>query len=330
MAPARGPQRGSRVGVEARGPQRGSRAGVEDEEDEVLITTALATYDEKVNETADLALKAPGQVGEHTWTILFPRHEGVVHGVVHEESCLVVSFTTRPHTTSMAVWDVPSPVVINRSFTVKVGVKCAATCQLAGRLIEVCDEAGARIGESRLGETPWPGTAVLYVAEVELAAPATEGMASWSARFAGNTNAALSSKAPQTSPSTKECEAAGRGGGAPRPSEEDPGLPHAAASATFSFRTARPPEHRVTVKVTEKDTETPLENVGVRLGMYQALTDAQGLASLQVPGGVYNLDAWKAGYETLPRTVEVGKDLMVQVEALCVPENDPDDTQVWM
>jgi hypothetical protein len=230
----------------------------------------------------------------------------------------------------MAVWDVPSPVVINRSFKVKVGVTCAATCQLFGRLIEVCDEAGARIGESRLGETPWPGTAALYVAEVELAAPATEGMASWSARFLGNTSAALSSKLPQTSPSTKEREAAGRGGGAPRPSEKDPGLPHAEASATFSFRTAKPPEHRVTVKVTAKGTEAPLENVEVRLGVYRASTDAQGLASLELPGGVYGLDAWKAGYETLPRTVEVGKDLMVHVEAVCVPEKDPDDAQVWM
>jgi len=135
---------------------------------------------------------------------------------------------------------------------------------------------------------------------------------------------------PQTSPSTKECEATGRGGGAPRPSENDPGLPHAEASVAFSFRTARPPEHRITVKVTEKDTEAPLEKLEVRLGVYRASTDAQGLASLELPGGVYGLDAWKAGYETLPRTVEVGNDLMVQVEAVVVPEQDPDDTQVWM
>lgn len=64
--------------------------------------------------------------------------------------------------------------------------------------------------------------------------------------------------------------------------------------------------------------------------MYRASTNAQGLASLELPGGVYDLDAWKVGYETLPRTVEVGKDLLVQVEALFSPEKDPDDTQVWM
>lgn len=196
----------------------------------------------------------------------------------------------------MAVWDVPSPVVMNRSFSVKVGVKCSTACSLVGHLIEVCDEAGVRIGESTLGETPWPGTSGLYVADVELTAPATEGMSSWSARYVA----------------------------------KDPGLPHAEESASFSFRTARPAEHRVTVKVTEKDTNAPLENVDVRLGVYGASTDAQGLASLELPGGKYELDAWKAGYETLPRTVEVVTDLMIQVEAVFSPEKDPDESQVWM
>jgi hypothetical protein len=280
-----------KVMAQGRGPQRGSRVGVEDE---VLITRELATHEKTINETEDFVFKAPGQVGEHAWTILFPRHE--IDGASHEESCLVVSFTTRPHTTSMAVWDIPSPAVMNRLFKVKVGVKCSAACQLAGQLIEVCDEAGSRVGESRLGGTPWLGTSALYVAEVELAAPATEGMPSWSARFAA----------------------------------AESGLPHEHASATFSFRTAKPSEHRVTVKVTDKETEAPLENVAVRLGVYRASTDAQGLASLELPGGVYDLDAWKVGYETLPRTVEVGKDLMLHVEALFSPETDPDDERVWM
>ena len=262
--------------------------------DEIIGTSELATFDEAVNETEAFALKAPGQVGEHTWTILFPRHE--IEGAVHEESCLLVSFTSRPHTTSMAVWDVPSPVIVNRSFKVKVGVKCSATCQLVGRLIEVCDGAGIRIGESRLGETPWPGTSGLYVADVELAAPATDGTAFWSARFAA----------------------------------AEPGLPHDEASAAFSLRIDRPPEHRVTVRVADKGTKAPLENVGVRLGVYRASTDAQGRASLELPGGVYALDVWKAGYEMRTRTVKVGKDLMIRVEAVVAPERDPDDQRVWM
>jgi hypothetical protein len=262
--------------------------------DEVMFTSALATYNERTNETEGFTLKGPEQMGEHTWTILFPRHE--IEGAVHEESCLAVFFTTRPHTTSMAVWDVPSPVVMNRWFKVKVGVKCSAMCRLAGQLIDIGDEAGAQVGEARLGEAPWRGTSGLYVAEVELNAPTTEGIFAWSAGFAA----------------------------------DGPGLPHERVSATFGFRTARPPEHRVTFKVTDKETKIPVENVEVRLGVYRASTDAQGLARLELPGGVYTLHAWKGGYQTPSRTVEVSKDLMIQIEALLSPEKDPDDERVWM
>jgi hypothetical protein len=262
--------------------------------DEVLMTNGLSACGEAIYETEDFRLNVPAQVGQHTWTILFPRHDD--QGIVHEESHHVISFATRPHATSMAVWGVPSPVVMNRPFTLKVGVKCSAACQLTGRLTGVCDEAGTRLGEGRLGNTPWPGTSALYVAEVELVAPATEGIHVWSATFAGI-----------------ESE-----------------LAHEEAASTFSILSANTPEHRVTVKVTDKETDTSLENVSVRLGVYRAWTDRHGLASLDLPKGVYELDAWKGGYEIVPRTVDVGTDLIIHIEASAAPEMNPDDERVWM
>ena len=56
----------------------------------------------------------------------------------------------------------------------------------------------------------------------------------------------------------------------------------------------------------------------------------RGRASLELPGGIYALDAWKAGYEMRNRTVKVGKDRMIRVEAVVAPERDPDDERVWM
>jgi hypothetical protein len=253
-----------------------------------------ANCHDRLNETDAIDLQAPGQVGEHRWIIRFPRHE--IAGIVHEEASVVVPVAIRPHATSAAVWDVPSPVLVLASFTAKVGVRCEVACPLAGRLVEVRDEGGARIGQGRLGEAPWPGTVALYVAEVRLTAPAAEGMRSWSAVCL----------APES------------------------GLPHAEASAMFTFRVARPPDHRVTVCVTEKETKRPLEDVDVRMGVYRASTDAEGLARLAVARGVYALDAWKPGYETTPRSVEVAADLVVDVEVTCVPETDPDEGRTWM
>ena len=204
--------------------------------------------------------------------------------------------TTTPHPTSIAVWDVPSPVAVNSSFTVNVGMKCSLACQLTGQLIVVRDEAGIQAGEGRLGETPWPGTSALYGAQVHLAAPAGEGMYTWAVRFTGTASE----------------------------------RPHEDASATFSFRTARPPDHRVMVTVLERDTEAPLENVQVRLGVYRASTDERGRASLEVPKGRYDPNLWKVGYEMHSKTVEVTRDVTIQVEAVFAPDTDPDDEQVWM
>ena len=260
----------------------------------VVVQSTLVDFEDMTNETDEFVVKAPQHVGEYAWGIVFPRHE--FEGVVHEESSLTISSTTTPHPTSIAVWEVPSPVVVNSSFKVRVGMKCSVACQLTGQLIVVRDEAGIKVGEGRLGDTPWPGTSALYGAEVNLAAPAGEGMYSWSVTVAG-----------------AESE-----------------MPHGDASATFSLRTARPPEHRVMVTVFERDTQAPLENVQVRLGVYRASTDERGQASLEVPEGRYDLNLWKVGYETHSKTVEVTESVTIQVEAVFAPDKDPDDEQVWM
>lgn len=262
--------------------------------DGVVTTSELAAFADSAAETGDIAVTSPAASGEHVWTVLFPRHEA--EAVVHDESRLEIAFTTRPHATSMAVWDVPSPVVMNRPFKVKVGVKCSAACQLGGRLVMVCDEEGTVIGEGRFGDTPWPGTSALHVADVELLAPATEGIPSWSARFVATA----------------------------------PGLPHEDALSAFTFRTGRPPAHRVSVRVADKETNAPIDGVDVRLGAYRGSTNADGLASLELPQGVYDVDAWKMGYEVTPRRVEVASDLTVQVDAVRAPERNPDDERVWM
>jgi hypothetical protein len=92
------------------------------------------------------ALKRQGIYGEHTWNIVI----GDAEQAVHDEACLTVVFTTKPHTSSLAMWDVPSPVVLDSRFTVKVGLKCSASCPLAGATIEIHDERLMRFEDN-----PW-------------------------------------------------------------------------------------------------------------------------------------------------------------------------------
>src|SRR6266849_175033 len=87
--------------------------------DGVVVTSEPATHDAEINETKTITLMSPQRVGEHAWSVVFPPHE--IEGVLHEQSTLPISVRTTPHTTSLAVWDIPSPVVMGDRFEIKVG-----------------------------------------------------------------------------------------------------------------------------------------------------------------------------------------------------------------
>lgn len=250
--------------------------------------TGLAEFADGVNETAEFTFFAPDEVGEHSWTVVFPKQES--EGVLHEEGSLPITVRVVPHDTSLAVWGVPSPIVIDHPFRIQVGATCSAGCDLRGKEIQTRDETGASIACGTLGDTPWDGTRALYWTDVDLVAPATDGATSWSISFA--------------------------------PAELE--LPHGGASARFGFETVRPPQHSVTVKVVEKDAGTPVEDAQVRVGVYLAYSDAAGLATVAMPQGTYSLDVLKTGYEAPSRVLEVNDDVSVEVEAAVVPPENPE------
>ena len=257
----------------------------------VAREVALASFEEQINETDEFTDKAPIEPGECTWSAVFPAQE--VEGVLHEESSTPVRFNVKPHSISVAVWDVPSPIVFNDKFKIKVGVKCSAECNLMDKEIRIYGQKGKKVATGALGGVAWPGTSALHWAEVQLEAPGIEGHYRWRVKF-------------------------------PKPDLE---LPHEAASYHFSFSTSRPPEHVVTLEVIAQDTKTPLKNAHVVLRSqsgypYRCYTDQGGVAKLQVPKGEYTLYASKAGeYETFQTTVEVGDD--VTVKADLAPAYDP-------
>jgi len=256
--------------------------------DDAVATGTLATCDAGANESGEIALKTPSKVGPQAWTIGFEPHEA--NGIHHDGCSLSLTINTIPHGTSLAVWDIPSPVVMGQPFTIKVGAKSAADCELKGLDIAVFDKNGTVAARGRLQDAPWPGTTALYWDEVELTAPAEEGLSQWSVRFAA----------------------------------EDLALPHDGTAAEFSAAIVRPPEHRLTVKVVEQESKAPIEDVQIRLGAFRAATDPSGLAEVMMPRGSYDLHIWKAGYEAPARPIEIKADLAVEIEAVVLPEDDPD------
>jgi hypothetical protein len=236
----------------------------------------------------DITLKAPQQVGEHVWSVRFLPHQS--EDVLHEECTLAICVRIKPHGTSLAVWAVPSPVVMGERFCIKVGAKSSAGCALGAQKILVSDQSGTVIAEASLRDTPWPGTSALYWTEVEVPAPSAEGMFWCSVNFAA----------------------------------ADIETPHEGASSKFSVAIVRPPEHKLTVEVLEKDTKAPIADAQVRLGAYRAATDPSGRAQLAMPSGTYDLTVWKVGYEVPSRTVAIHEELGIRVEAAIVPPENPD------
>jgi hypothetical protein len=248
----------------------------------------LADFADRANETTEFALLAPDQAGEYSWTLVFPKH--LAEGLVHEESSFPITVKAVAHDTSLAVWGVPSPIVIGHPFRIHVGATCSARCDLDGMEIQICDETGASMARAKLGETPWDGTRALYWTEVDLVAPDREGATSRSIRFA--------------------------------PTELR--LPHGGASAQFGFETVKPPQYSVTVKVVQKDAGTPVEDAQVRLGVYFACSDQTGMARISMPQGTYGLDVLKTGYEAPSRVLDVNGDVTMEVEVAAIPPENAD------
>jgi len=194
------------------------------------------------------------------------------------------------HETSLAVWDLASPVVAGRRATLKVGAACSRGCDLTGTAIAIHEEIGRSVGGGTLGPTPWPVTSALYWTELDVAAPDTEGAYSWTLQAT------------------------------PEPSHEQ-------VSSPCCFIAVNPPEHRVTLKVVEKHTGAPVDAVELRLGICRAATNEAGVAQVEVPGGAYDVTAWKIGYEILSSTADVAGDMSIQLEVASAA--DPEQPY-WM
>jgi hypothetical protein len=255
----------------------------------VVAAPALIECRDGCNETAAVSVRAPDRPGAYDLTVVFPRQK--IGGDIYEECALPISFRTRPHRTSLAVWAVPSPVPIGGRFSVMVGAKSSGACDLQGASVEISDEAGVTVGQGTLGQAPWPGTSGLYWAEIGLTAPPGEGTFSWSAAF---------------------------------PAQEL-NLSHDGSSATFGFAAVRRPEHRLTIEVTQSEPAAPLADVQVALGPWRAATDAAGMACLEVPAGHFILAVWKSGFEAAPQAVAIARDIFLQVEMVRLAQ----DPTVW-
>ena len=112
---------------------RGQEIDVVAPDGAVVGSGRLVEFSENVNETAEFAFMAPEEVGEYAWTVVFAKHD--LEDVAHQEGVLPITVRTLAHDTSLAVWSVPSPIVIDHPFRIQVGATCSSGCNLNGKEI---------------------------------------------------------------------------------------------------------------------------------------------------------------------------------------------------
>ena len=98
-------------------------------------------------------------------------------------------------------------------------------------------------------------------------------------------------------------------------------LPHGEAAYSFGFKTARPPEHVVTVEVIDKASQTPITNADVLLYPYRGSTDKSGVARVSVSKGEHEVLVSAHDKQTFQTTVNVAGDMAIKAELLvrCAP-----------
>lgn len=263
---------------------QGGKIRIIDPQGDAVTEVELPMSDGTSNETDEFTVKAPIMPGKYTWTAVFPALQK--EDILHQESSTEFSFKVKPHLISLSIWGIPSPVSKGKKFEIEIGAKCSAGCSLAGLPFVIADGNNKQVADGKLGEEVLPQTSGIYWTEQELKAPDDEALHKWVA----------------------QCSIAGLE------------WPHQTNTASFSFRTAMPPEHTVTIEVTNKNDNTPINDAYVMLGLHKASTDRQGIARVEVPGGKQELCVTKSDYLLFRTTVKVTGDAMVKAELVFYPE----------
>lgn len=187
---------------------------------------------------------------------------------------------------SLAVWDVPMPVVAGEQFSIKVGAKAAAGGKLTGSRVQVIDANDTVVASGALGDKTWPDSEALYWTAIDMPAPITPQVTEYTVRMIGG----------------KDHETASR----------------------FSVVSAEKPQHTLTVTITEKDSKTALDGVEIRLGAFHARTDKSGRAEVRVCKGTYQLQLWRTAHIAEPQPIAIDGDKSVALTMVHVPEEHPD------
>lgn len=278
---------------------RGHTLLIADHAGAVVDIAKLVEFDGEINSTGLVVLNAPVKLGSYSWSFVCPAKATEV--ATFDEIAESFTVIVKPHTTRIVVWDVPSAVVVGEKFRFKVGLKCSGACRLERREFDIIDGSGAHIATGSVGSDTWPGSTALYYTEVEVEAPHAAGHDLWEV------------KAPASAVKVQGSEIE---------------IAHEERSEPFLVRSVLSPESLVSVKVIDKEHQSPLNGASVVMYPYRAITDDHGVAKMRVTKGQYRLQVSRSKHLASNHSIEVRGDITVRAELDRQPEMNPDDRYI--
>lgn len=246
---------------------RGQNLLVASHDGNVIKRVELTEFDGECNETHEFTIRAPNKAGRFAWSVSYASKEQ--ESVVHEESSAKFAHTVMPHPTRMVIWGIPSAVAAGDTFSINVGLKCAANYVVSERKVAIYDETGTCLSSSVVGDDVWPGTKGLRFTTIEIVAPSSRGYYKWEV------------KSPEVDS---------------EPQQE-------ATSRTIGVNVVSAPEHPVTIEVIDTDDNEPVEGAHILMHPFRARTDQCGRALLKVPSGEYRLQV--SGFKYVPYQTKI-------------------------
>lgn len=249
----------------------------------------LARDDTGGHTSGEIIVAAPRAVGHYLWRAVVVASGSA--GASCEHATADVRFAVVPHTLDFTMWGMPRLLIAGRSIRLQAGIKCSGGCAMGGQTLSIRDAQDRLVAQTEFTDERWPETEAIYAAEIELRAPAVVGEYNW----------AITAAAPTLD------------------------LPHAPATQQMSVTVVAAPDCVVTIVVRDRETEAPLDAARVTLGPYAATTAADGLATIPVAKGPYDLQVARKGYKPFAKPITVRSEVYATAALEAEPQTDGAD-----
>lgn len=243
-----------------------------------MARARLETKADGTNETDDICIYAPKESGEYGLrAIVFSMgDDGEAQDLVAADFIILV----KTHTVHLSVFEIPSAIPASSPFTIKLAARCAAGCNLGGQSLRIHEVTGGNLYITQLGHERWPETDALYTCEVKLTAPVEAG-----------------SHSLQLIAEKWTLD-----------------LPHTTKILDLSLNCVELPDCSINIQVVRFSDNTPIRGATVVAHPFRSMTDVNGMATLHVPKGTYELLVSASRHVPVSQLIEATENIFVTIE----------------